>query len=131
MTGKNRKIDWLTVIPVLFWIACIGFSFAKLCQSGNGIHIIDCIDIFNGNTFSTYISMIICMAYQFFTSADKKQETESGLARRYIALTIISTCVYGGVAIMNACRYCMVTTVIMAIVSSAYIVLFFKYIKNQ
>lgn len=37
---------------------------------------------------------------------------------------IISTCVYGGVAIMNACRYCMVTTVIMAIVSSAYIVLF-------
>lgn len=62
MKNKRKKADWLTIIPILFWLSCMAFSLAKLYQSGNEIHIIDYIEIFNSNTFSTFISMVICMA---------------------------------------------------------------------
>lgn len=63
-------------------------------QSGNEIHIIDYIEIFNSNTFSTFISMVICMAYKFFTTDENKQELDSGLSRKWIWLTILATIIY-------------------------------------
>ena len=59
---KNRKINWGMLIPIIFWIVCISLSTAKLFQTGNKIHAIDILDVFNSNTFSTYISMIICLS---------------------------------------------------------------------
>lgn len=129
MKEKDKKVDWLLIIPIIFWGLCMILSGGKLFQTGNKIHIIDLIDIFNSNTFSTYISMIICMAYQYFAVYDKKKQERSGLSRKWIALTIISTATYGGIAIINACRYCMVTTIIMALASIAYVILFFKFMK--
>lgn len=69
---KNRKINWGMLIPIIFWIVCIFLSTAKLFQTGNKIHAIDILDVFNCNTFSTYISMIICMLYQFFSEKNVK-----------------------------------------------------------
>ncbi|MFG6328039.1 MAG: hypothetical protein K1W06_00970, partial [Lachnospiraceae bacterium] len=73
--------------------------------------------------------MIICMAYQYFAVYDNKQQEKSGLSRKWIALTIISTAIYGGIAIINACRYCLATSFIMAVVSIIYVILFFKFMK--
>lgn len=98
-------------------------------QTGNEIHILDWIDIFNSNTFSTYISKIISMAYQFFAVYDKRRQERSGLSRKWIALTIISTVVYGVIAIINACRYCLITAMIIAIASVTYVILFFRFMK--
>lgn len=128
MGKKDKVIDWPVVIPIIFWLLCMGLSIGKMFQTGNVIHIIDWIDIFNSNTFSTYISMIICMSYQYFAGRGKKQE-RSGLSRKWIALTVISTGVYGAVALINACRYCLVTAVIMMVGSIAYVFLFFRFMR--
>lgn len=129
MEKGDKEIDWLMVIPIIFWIFCMCLSVGKMLQTGNKIHIIDWVDIFNSNTFSTYISLIICMAYQYFSIYDKKQQEKSGLSRKWISLTIISTIVYGVIAIVNACRYCLLTAIIMAIASIIYVILFFKFMK--
>lgn len=129
MFDKNGKVDWLTIIPILFWLLCMGLSVGKMYQTGNEIHIIDWLEILNSNTFSTYISMVICMAYQFFSVDEKIKQEASGLSRKWIWLTIISTVVYGIIAIINACRYCLVTSVIMAGASIAYVIIFFKFMK--
>lgn len=131
MTGKARKIDWMIVIPMLFWISCIAISSAKVAQSSGGVHIIDYIDCFNSNTFSTYISLVICMAYQFFSADKGRQEERSGLSRKWIAGTIISTVVYGIVAVINTCLYGLPTTIVMAFASITYVWLFFKYMRTD
>lgn len=128
MDKKGKKVDWLIIIPIIFWVSCMGLSVAKMLQTGNEIHMVDWLDIFNSNTFSTYISMVICMAYQFF-SYDKKKQERSGLSRKRISLTVISTAIYGVVAVINACRYCFVTAVLMAVASAIYVFLFFKFMK--
>ncbi len=120
MGKEDKEIDWLMVIPIIFWIFCMCLSVGKMFQTGNKIHIIDWIDIFNSNTFSTYISVY-----------NKKRQEKSGLSRKWISLTILSTIVYGAVAIINACRYCLVTTIIMAIASTIYVILFFKFMKTK
>lgn len=129
MAEENKKVDWLVIIPIIFWVLCMGLSVGKMFQTGNEIHILDWLDIFNSNTFSTFISIVICMAYQFFAVNGKKKQEKSGLSRKWIALTLISTGVYGGVAIINACRYCLVTAIIMTIVSIVYVIMFFKFMK--
>ena len=131
MADKKRKLDWLTIIPILFWILCMLLSIGKLIQVEKEVNILDWIDILNSNTFSTFISMVICMAYQFFSTKGKKKQEKSGLSKRWIWLTIISTVIYGIVAIINACRYCLTTSVIMAIVSVIYVILFFKFMRNN
>ena len=73
---RNGKVDWLTIIPILFWFGCMGLSVGKLFQIGNEIHFIDWLEIINSNTFSTYLSMIICMAYQFFSVSNTKKQEE-------------------------------------------------------
>lgn len=131
MKDKRKKADWLTIIPILFWLSCMAFSLAKLYQSGNEIHIIDYIEIFNSNTFSTFISMVICMAYKFFTTDENKQELDSGLSRKWIWLTILATIIYGVCAVINARRYCLITAVIMAVASLSYVILFFKIMRKK
>lgn len=128
---KNKKVDWLTIIPVLFWIGCMSLSVGKMFQTGNEIHFIDWLDIFNSNTFSTYLSMIICMAYQFFSVSNTKKQEASGLSRKWIGLTILSTIMYGIIAIVNVCRYNLLTTIIMTLASIVYIILFFKFMRAK
>lgn len=127
MSNKTRRIGWLTIIPIIFWIICMILSVRKLFQTGNDIHIIDWLDIINSNTFSTFISMVIGMAYQFFSVKKKKQQEKSGLSRKYIPLTIISSALYGVVAVVNACTYCLPTAAFMTVASVIYVFLFFQY----
>lgn len=129
MYDKNGKVEWLTIIPMLFWVLCMGLSIGKMFQTGNEVHIIDWLEVLNSNSFSTYISMVICMAYQFFAAERKSKQEESGLSRKWIWLTIVSTIVYGIMAIVNACRYCLVTSIIMAVASIVYIFIFFKFMR--
>lgn len=127
MLNKIRRIGWLTIIPILFWLGCMGLSVGKMYQINKDAHIIDWLDIFNSNTFSTFVSMVIAMAYQYFSSKKKKQQEKSGLSRKYIWLTIISTLVFGVMAVINACRYCLLTVVFMTVLSVIYVFLFFKF----
>lgn len=75
--------------------------------------------------------MVICMAYKFFTTDENKQELDSGLSRKWIWLTILATIIYGMCAVINASRYCLITSVIMAAASLAYIILFFKVMRKK
>lgn len=128
---RNGEVDWLTIIPILFWFSCMGLSVGKLFQTGNEIHFIDWLEIINSNTFSTYLSMIICMAYQFFSVSNTKKQEESGLSRKWISLSILSTIIYGIIAIVNACRYNLLTTIIMTVASIIYIILFFEFMRAK
>lgn len=127
----HRKKDWLTIIPVLFWILCIGLSIGKMFQTGNKLHMIDWLEALNSNTFSTYISMVICMAYQFFFTDKISKQKESGLSRKWIWLTLISTVMYGIISIINSCRYCLTTSVIMFVASVAYVYIFFRFMRSK
>lgn len=129
MAREQRKIDWLTVIPVVFCLVCMILSFAKLYQSGNEIHILDVVEIFNSNVFSTFISMIICMAYRFFSERRKKREKVSGLSQKWISLTIISTILYGVASVINACIYNYLTSILLMVISITYVFLFFKTMR--
>lgn len=129
MDKRGKKAGWLIIIPIIFWVSCMGLSVGKMFQTGNGFHIIDWLDVFNSNTFSAYISMVICMAYQFFSVYDKKKQERPGLSRKWIGLTVILAAVYCMVAIINACRYCLATTILMAVVSAIYVFLFFKIMR--
>lgn len=126
---ENGPVDWLTIIPLAFWIICIVLSAAKLCQTGQEKKLFDYLNCFNESTFSTFISMVIALSYKFFSEENRAKRKESGLSPRYISLTLISTVVYGVVAVINACRYGSVSIVIMTVMSITYVILFFKYMR--
>ena len=46
-------------------------------------------------------------------------------------MTILATIIYGMCAVINASRYCLITSVIMAAASLAYIILFFKVMRKK
>ena len=126
---KTKKTNWLTIIPVIFWICCIGISVGKVVQTGNKIHFTDLMDIVGSNTFSTYVSMIIVMMYQFFSIENARKQEISGLSRRWISLSIIATIAYAVIAVVNACRYNSLTIRIMFIYSIVYVFLFFRFMR--
>lgn len=129
MNKKNGKIDWLVFIPNIFCIVCTGVSLRKMFLTGHDIYFIDVLEACNSNVFATYISMVICMAYQFFSVYDFNQAEKSGLSRNWIGLTIIASVIYGGFQLVNACIYNIYTTLAMSVASIIYIFLFFKYMR--
>lgn len=129
MINKGKKKDWLMIIPIIFLIVWSGFCIFKLYQTGNEVHIIDCIDVVNSNVFSTYISLVMGMAYLFFSADTKRKRVNSGLSPDFIAYTIILSVFYACVAIVNACRFCVFTTILMAIYSIVYVFAFYKYMR--
>lgn len=128
---KSKRINWSTIIPIMFWIACMIMSFGKMVQNTDCIRLIDLLDIFNGNTFSTYISMVICMAYQFFSGNNSKRQEKSGLSRKWISLSIMSTIFYGIMSVVNTCIYNLITTILMSICSFIYIILYFAFMRKR
>lgn len=130
MPEEKKKIDWTLVIPLMFWVLFMGMSIGKIYQTGNEVNLIDWLDVLNGNTFSTFISMVIVMAYQFFSDENVQRKDDFGLSRKGIPVTIIATIIYGIVAIVNAARYCLITAIIMALCSVAYIIIFFTVMRK-
>lgn len=129
---KNGTTDWLTVIPVLFWIVCIIISIVKLFQKADNPPLLnDILNSFNESTFSTYITMVIMLSYQYFSLDNITKRKKIGLSPEYIALTIIVTIIYGIIAIINVCRYNSVTIVLMFIASIVYVILFFTFMRSR
>lgn len=129
MIEKKYRIDWSIVIPLLLWWACILLSIGKNLQLDERLCALDWIDIFNSNTFATYIAIVLTMLYQYFSIRKRQHEEYSGLARNFIPMTIIITIIYGIVAIINACRFNIITSIIMAVISIIYVTLFFTKMR--
>lgn len=119
-----KGINWHIGIPVVLWIGITFLGILKvLLGSGSELEVSDIvvtvINTFNSCTFSTFISVIICILYQCFTTAEEKREEVCGLAMRRMPAIIILTVIYGGAAIFDAaishivmsiifinCKYC-------------------------
>lgn len=127
----DNKFNWGLIIPIAFCVICVGISIGKLAQSGRPVHIIDYLDIVNSSIFSTFISMVIGMAYQFFAHTEIEEKIKSGLDPKWMWLTIVSTIGYGTIAIINACRFCLLTSILMFFASVGYVFVFFKYMRNR
>lgn len=128
-TSGKRKVDWLLIIPLILWIGCIGISLSKIWQSDHIVSLLDILDAFGSSTFSTFISIVVGMAYQYFSEKNKNNPEKSGLSRSHIELTVVATIFYGIIAVINACIYNLITAWIMAVCSVLYVILFFKYMK--
>lgn len=95
---NKHTINWNVWIPILLWIGCVVLGIIKttVASESKRIDIKDIIDVFNSNTFSTFLSVIICKLYQYFTTSKVDfQEKASGLSRKCIPVTIIITVIYG------------------------------------
>lgn len=71
------------------------------------------------------------MAHQYFSVSNTKKQEESGLSRKWIGYSILTTVIYGIIAVVNACRYNLITTTIMTVASVVYIILFFKFMRAR
>lgn len=131
MSSKNKGSRWSILIPIIFWLACIALAIGKMIQAEKDIKILDWMDVFNSNTYSTYVPMTACMIYQFFSTDGKKKQKKIGLSRKWIWLTIVSVCIYSVMAVVNACRYTLGSTILMLVVSIAYVYVFFKFMVTR
>lgn len=134
--GKQKntvKADyWPIVIAVLLWIICIGMSIARACQANASnstkiFSLMEFVIIFNENTFSTFISLVVAFLYQFLSRKNTDRRKGAILSPDFIPYTIISTVAYSLVAVINACRYCLPTIIMMLIASCVYVILFFGF----
>ena len=135
--GNNQnvgKINWNIWIPILLWVGCVILGIIKaVVTTTENINIKELIDVFNTNTFSTYLSVIVCRLYQYFTSKEAIQEQSSGLSRRNIPITIIITVIYCFIAAFDAAWNTMAMTIIYLVVNFVYVVCFFNIflLKNK
>lgn len=131
INDKNgKKIDWMIAIPIILFVGCLGISLGKSFQMEKSLQFIDILEMFNSNAFSTFISMTACMMYQFFS--DSKTKQNSRLSRKWISMTVIATIFYILFAVINACRFCLFTSILMSISSIGFIVLFFCiYVRKE
>lgn len=114
------------------WIGITGLGIIKvLLSSVSELRVIDIvttiINTFNSCTFSTFISVIVCMLHQYFTTVKGKREKVSGLVMRRMPAIIISTVIYGVVAIFDAAISRVIMAIIFLIINIAYVVCFLVY----
>lgn len=101
--GK-KEINWNVGIPVVLWIGILALSIVKVCLSNvNQISVKLLLNTFNTNTFSTFMSIIMCMLYQYFSveKYDKREEI-SHLRMKKMPIIIIFTIVYAVLAIFDS-----------------------------
>lgn len=126
---NNKKINWNIGIPIIIWIACVFLGELRLVLETNSEKgILQLIAVFNSNTFATFISIIACMWYQFFSEEKQNlRDIRSGLSTRYMPVTIVATVVYFAVACFDAAlpNY-KIMTIICFIVNIVYVICFFK-----
>ncbi len=136
--GDDAKgINWHIGIPVVLWIGITGLGIIKVLLSNvSELEFIDVVttimNTFNSCTFSTFISVIVCMLHQYFTTVKEKREEVSGLVMRRIPAIIISTVTYGVVAIFDAAISHVIMAIIFLIITIAYVVCFFSlFLKRR
>ena len=133
-----KGINWLIGIPVVLWIGITFLGILKVLLSGSfepGIKgvTVAVINTFNSCTFSTFISVIACMLYQYLTTDKEKRAEVSGLVMGRVPAIIILTIVYGGAAILDAAINHLIMTIIFLVINIIYVFCFFKLflVKKQ
>lgn len=127
----TKGINWHIGIPVILWIGITTLGIIKvLLNSGSESEVKDIVIIvintFNSCTFSTFIPIVVCMLYQYFTTTEEKREEVSGLAMRKIPTIFILTAIYSVVATFDAAISHFNMVIIFMIINIAYVVCFFK-----
>lgn len=134
------KINWNIWIPVVLWIACVVLGILKvvlriaLYETDEVLSIVDILNAFNSNTFSTFISVVVCKLYQYFSTDRKgfKQEEVSGLSMKNIPATFIISGIYAAAAIFDTSISRNVMTYIFFVLSLIYVICFFKvFLTNR
>lgn len=126
-----KGINWHIGIPVVLWIGITVLGIIKVLLGSTseleakGI-VITIISTFNSCTFSTFIPVVVCMLYQYFTTVKEKREAVSGLAMRKIPATFILTAIYSIVAIFDAAISHFIMAIIFLIINIAYVICFFS-----
>lgn len=129
------KINWHIWIPIVLWIACVVLGILKvilkavLSETDNTLDVVDVLNAFNSNTFSTFISVVVCKLYQYFSieSEGLKREEVSGLSMKNIPATFIISAIYAGCAIFDTTINHIVMAIIFFLLSLAYVWCFFKF----
>ncbi len=127
---STKGINWHLGIPIILWIANVTLGIIKVFLSDlsawdSADIMVAVVNTANSNTFSTFISIVACMLYQYFTTSRGKREKVSGLAMRYIPLVFILTGIYCVVAVFDAAISHIAMTVIYLVVNIAYVSCFF------
>lgn len=132
---KNSGINWHIGIPVCLWIFCVVFGIIKVVlntDENNTIDFIEIVNAFNSNTFSTFISVVACMIYQYCTTEKGlKREEVSGLSMKNMPATVIISLVYSSVVILDSAISHSAMAIIYCIVSIIYVICFFKIFLSK
>ena len=144
MELNEKKINWHIGIPVVLWIALVTLGIIKVGLSTAVTINTECtesqikdliyalVSTFNSNTFSTFISIIVCMLYQYFSTEKKaKREEVSGLAMKRIPIIFILTGVYSVVAVFDAAISNIVMAGIFFTTNIAYVICFFSLFQAK
>lgn len=118
----------LSIAVIVPFLLCMIISMLRLDCADNKIIVF--FDELNSNIFSTFLSVVLVMMYQYFSAENKKAREKSKLSRKYIRVTVISTVLYVIIAIVNACKYNCSTKIAMTLASISYIFIFIKYMKS-
>ena len=125
-----KGINWHIGIPIVLWIGITFLGILKVLLSSVSelevsAIVVAIINTLNSCTFSTFISVIICMLHQYFTTAKEKREKVSGLMMRRMPGIIILTVSYGAAAILDAAISHIVMAIIFLVINIAYVTCFF------
>ena len=129
---EEHKIDWQVWIPIILWIGCVFLGILKVLlepmyNPNATIGVEEILNTINGNTFSTFISVVVCMLYQHFSSLKEgaKRNEGSGLSMRNMPVTIIITVLYLMGACFDAAISKIAMTIIYTVINAAYVGCFF------
>lgn len=140
MSRRNRsgevfgweKWDWMTIIPIIVTILCMGTAIATMWQGSidrdKTSWAVGVLNAFSCNVFPTFTSFVMCMLYQHFTD---KRRCSSPLDRKWLPLTIGLTIIYAMADVIYAVRYCAGTSIVMVVLSAVYAAAYFGIMRNR
>lgn len=130
--GNKSKKNWNVGIPIILWIACVVLGIIKVIlrpifSESETMNIMDILNAFNSNTFSTFISVVVCKLYQYFSTEKKgiKREKISGLSMKNIPAIFIISGVYIVIAVFDSAICHIAMSVVFCIANLFYIICFF------
>lgn len=133
----NRgTINWNIWIPVILWIACVLLGIIKVLlatflfktETEVVLDVTEILNAFNSNTFSTFISIVVCKLYLYFSTEEKgfKREELSGLSMRNMPAIFIISGIYFTIAIFDTAISMIGMAIIYLIANLLYVICFFK-----
>lgn len=135
------KINWNVWIPVALWIGCVFLGIIKVLldaflfktETEVDFDFINILNAFNSNTFSTFISIVVCKLYLYISTEGKglKKEQVSGLSMRSIPAVIIISLIYLVVATFDTAINLLWMAIIFFMANVSYVLCFFKLFLSK